>query len=129
MSYTRFNRRTVLAELTRSARAVVNDLVVVVAQGVAQDAPRDTEFLAGTVEAIGMGEAGQAARTEKRQSRRTGETVERNSNEAPHLPDDTAALHVGADYAIDAELREPFIWPNVEAAAQALPDVVAKRRV
>jgi hypothetical protein len=129
MSYTRFNKRAVLDELNRAARQVVNDLVVAVAHGVAQDAPRDTEFLAETVKAIGMGEAGQAARVEKRQSRRSGEAVERRSNEASHMPEDTAALHVAADYAIDAELRDPFIWPNVEAAAQALPDVVAKQRV
>ena len=129
MSMTRLNKRAVLAHLQRSARQVVNDLVVVVAQGVAQDAPRDTEFLAETVEAIGMGEAGQAPKVEQRRSQRTGESVERVSHQAPHLGADTAALHVAADYATQIEIREPFIWPNVEAAAQALPDIVAQRRV
>jgi hypothetical protein len=128
MSLTRLNKRAVLAHLQRSARQIVNDLVVVVAQGVAQDAPRDTEFLAETVEAIRMGETGKAPKVERRRSQRTGESVERVSHQAPQLEADTAALHVAADYAIDAEIREPFIWPNVEAAAQALPDVVAQRR-
>lgn len=129
MSITRLNKRAVQQLLHTATRQIVNDVVRVVAQGVAQDAPRDTEFLAGTVETIGMGESGQAARVEKRHSPRSGERVERRSNEAPHMPNDTAALHVAADYAFDVELRDPFIWPNVEAAAQALPDVVAKRRV
>jgi len=129
MSYTRFNTRAVQQQLHAAARLIVNDVVQMVAHKVAQDAPRDSEFLAETVEAIGMGEQGAAARGERRRSRKTGKTVERQSNAAAQLPDDTAALHVAADYATQAEIRDPFIWPNVEAAAAALPEVVAKRRV
>ena len=129
MSMTRLNKRAVQQQLHAATRPIVNDVVRVVAHGVGQDAPRDTEFLAETVEAIGMGEAGQAPKVEQRRSQRTGESVERVSHRTPQLGADTAALHVAADYATQVEIREPFIWPNVEAAAQALPDIVAQRRV
>ncbi|MEP7190844.1 MAG: hypothetical protein ABI901_16765, partial [Roseiflexaceae bacterium] len=93
------------------------------------DAPRDSDFLAETVEAIGVDGAGQAGMVTQRTSHKTGQTVERTSHTAPALPPDTAAVHVAADYALDVELREPFIWPNIEALAAVQPGVVAKRRV
>ncbi len=75
-----------------------------------------------------MGETGQEARVERLFSRRSGQSVERVSHQA-QAPADAAVLHVGADYAIETEQQQPFIWPHVEAAVQALPDVVAKRRL
>ena len=36
---------------------------------------------------------------------------------------------VGAVYAMDAEMRDPFIWPSIEALAAVLDGVVAKRSV
>jgi hypothetical protein len=128
VSLTRFNKRAVRDRLNIAARGAVNDLTRAVAVLVEHDAARDTEFLASTVEAIPMGETGAAARSERRVSRRSGRSVDRVSHQAA-APADAAVLHVGADYATLAEQQDPFIWPNVEAAASVLPGVVAKRRI
>ena len=108
---------------------MLTDLAHIARAAIAQDAPRDSEFLAETVEAIDVDGKGADGRTETRTSRKTGETVERHSHTAPALPPDTAAMHVAADYATVAEIRDPFIWPTIEALAEQLPGVVAKRRV
>ncbi len=129
MTIVRFNKRGLSAVLRTTARDIVNDIARRAATSIERDAPRDSNFLAETVEAIAIGDKGAASRDEQRVSHRSGETVQRHSEAAPDLPPDTAAVHVGADYAFDAELREPFIWPNVEAAGAELPGVVAKRRV
>lgn len=128
MSPTKFNKRGISARLSTAARGVVNDLTRVAAVLVADGAPRDTAFLAESVEAIPMGGRGRVARREERVSRR-GQRVVRISHEAPVLPPDTAALHVGADYAIDVEQKDPFIWPKVEQLQQELPGIVATRRL
>jgi len=129
MSYTRFNKRAVMQALTAQTRLIVSDLATIASANITRDAPRDSHFLAETVEAIVVDGTGQTGKTEQRRSAKTGQTVERTSHAAAPLPPDTAAVHVGADYAIDAEIREPFIWPNIEALAASLPGVVAKRRV
>ncbi|HEX9373324.1 MAG TPA: hypothetical protein VF897_20090 [Roseiflexaceae bacterium] len=124
----RFNKRAVRDRLTTAARGVVNDLSSAVAVLVLVDAPRNTEFLAESVEAIPIGGRGRVARREERVDR-AGRRVVRVSNEAPALPPDTAALHVGADYALEVDQQTPFIWPKVEQAQQELPGIVAKRRI
>ena len=129
MSYTRFNKRGVSQALSQAARGVLTDLAHIAAAAIARDAPRDSEFLAETVEAIGVGGKGVEGRMETRTSRKSGDRVERRSHTALALPTDTAAVHVAADYATLAEIRDPFIWPNIEALADELPGVVAKRRV
>ena len=129
MSYTRFNRRGVKQTLDGAAKNVLTDLAQIAATSIARDAPRDSLFLAETVEAIGVDGTGQDGRHEQRQSLKSGQLVTRESRKVPALPPDTAAVHVGAVYAMDAEIREPFIWPNIEALAASLPGVVTKRRV
>ena len=129
MSYTRFNRRGVKQTLDGAAKNVLTDLAQIAATSIARDAPRDSLFLVETIEAIGVDGEGQAARHEQRQSLKSGQLVTRDSRQAPNLPPDTAAVHVGADYAMDAELRDPFIWPSIEALAAVLDGVVAKRSV
>ena len=129
MSYTRFNRRGVKQALDGAAKNVMSDLAQIAATSIARDAPRDSLFLVETIEAIGVDGEGQAARHEQRQSLKSGQLVTRESRKAPALPPDTAAVHVGAVYAMDAELRDPFIWPSIEALSAALPSVIAKRRV
>jgi len=129
MSYTRFNRRGVKQALDGAAKNVISDLAQIAATSIARDAPRDSLFLAETVEAIGVDGTGQDGRHEQRQSLKSGQLVTRESRKAPALPPDTAAVHVGAVYAMNAELRDPFIWPSIEALAAVLPSVVAKRSV
>ncbi len=129
MSFVRFNKRAVKGAINGAARQIVTDLATIAASSITRDAPRDSHFLAETVEAIGVDSTGQDGKVEQRRSAKTGQTVERTSHTAPPLPPDTAAVHVGADYAIDAEIRDPFIWPTIEALADVLPGVVAKRRV
>ena len=129
MSYTRFNKRAVMQVLSAQARLVVSDLAQIAATSIARDAPRDSLFLAETVEAIGVDGTSQDGRHEQRQSLKSGQLVTRESRKAPALPPDTAAVHVGAVYAMDAELRDPFIWPTIAALTDVLPGVVAKRRV
>ena len=129
MSFVRFNKRAVSQAISDAARRIVTDLATIAASSITRDAPRDSHFLAETVEAIGVDGSGQDGKVEQRRSAKSGQTVERISHTAPALPPDTAAMHVGADYATLAEIRDPFIWPNVEALAAVLPGVVAKRRV
>jgi hypothetical protein len=124
-----FNQRAVKVALSAAAKGVVSDLAKIAASNIERDAPRDSNFLAETVQVIAVDGNGAAGRTERRTSRKSNQTVERLSLPTPALPADTAAVHIGADYALDAEIRDPFIWPNIEALAAALPSVVAKRRV
>jgi len=128
VSLTRFSKRAIRDRLNTAARGAVNDITRAVAVLIAVDAPRDTEFLADSVEAIPIGGRGRVAHREERVNRR-GERVVRISNEVGALPPDTAALHVGADYAFDVEQKEPFIWPKVEQAQQELPNIVDARKV
>ena len=129
MSFVRFNKRAISQAINGAARQIVTDLATIAASSITRDAPRDSYFLAETVEAIGVDSTGQDGKVEQRRSAKTGQTVERTSHTAPPLPPDTAAVHVGADYATLAEIREPFIWPTIEALTDVLPGVLAKRRV
>lgn len=88
----------------------------------------DTGFAANSIIGLGPGSSSQGGTTTTARNKK-GQAVRRESAPTPEVDEDSAAIAVGAVYAIWIELRNPFIGPVTDQLKGDLDAIVAANRV
>lgn len=88
----------------------------------------DTGFAINSIIGLGPGASSQGGASTTAKDKK-GRTVRRESVATPDVDDDSAAVAVGANYAIWIELRSPFLGPISDQLKNDLDSIVAANKV